>query len=238
MKIDETLMIIPRSLLALLILYLVTKIIGKKQASELSLFDYVIGISIGNFAAEMIINLETPYLYGVIAIITFGLISYLVSLLSMKSILIRKVLIGTPTIVIQNGKLLEQNLKKLKMDVNDLLEQARIGGIFDISEIEYAIVEVNGKLSIMPKSENLPVTPKDINKKVEKKDLVANIIIDTKIMTKNLENMHKKIDWLEQELKVKGYRDTAKILLATLDINDKLIVYEKNQTTPIHEVLE
>lgn len=238
MKLEEALIIIPRSLTAILILYIATRLIGKKQVSELSLFDYVIGISIGNFGAEMIINMDTPYIYGCIAIMTFGIVAYLVSIITMKSIKLRRLIIGTPTIVIQNGKILEPSLRKLKMDINDLLEQTRIGGTFDISEIEYAIVEANGKLTIMKKSMYNPVTLNDMKLKVQKKDLVANVIIDSKVLFNNLKNMNKTEEWLEQELKIKGYRDLDKILLATLDIYDKLIVYEKNQNIEPFKVLE
>ena len=231
-------MVIPRSLFAIILLYLVTKLIGRKQLSELSLFDYVIGISIGNFAAEMIINMDTPYYYGCIAMITFGLVAYLVSIITMKSIKLRRLIIGTPTIVIQNGKILESNLKKLKMDINDLLEQIRIGGVFDLSEVEYAIEEANGKLTIMKKSMYNPITPNDMNIKVKRTDLVANIIIDSKILINNLKNMNKTEEWLEKELKVKGYRDLNKILLATLDINEKLTIYEKNVNLEPNKVLE
>ena len=238
MKLEEALIIIPRSLIAILILYIATRLIGKKQVSELSLFDYVIGISIGNFGAEMIINMDTPYIYGCIAIMTFGIVAYLVSIITMKSIKLRRIIIGTPTIVIQNGKILEPSLRKLKMDINDLLEQTRIGGTFDISEIEYAIVEANGKLTIMKKSMYNPVTPNDMKLKVEKKDLLANVIIDSKVLFDNLKNMNKTEEWLEQELKIKGYRDLDKILLATLDTNDKLIIYEKNKNIEHFKVLE
>ena len=231
-------MVIPRSLFAIILLYLVTKLIGRKQLSELSLFDYVIGISIGNFAAEMIINMDTPYYYGCIAMVTFGLVAYLVSIVTMKSIKLRRIIIGTPTIVIQNGKILESNLKKLKMDTNDLLEQIRIGGVFDLSEVEYAIEEANGKLTIMKKSMYNPITPNDMNIKVKRTDLVANIIIDSKILINNLKNMNKTEEWLEQELKIKGYRDLNKILLATLDINEKLTIYEKNENLEPNKVLE
>ena len=231
-------MVIPRSLFAIILLYLVTKLIGRKQLSELSLFDYVIGISIGNFAAEMIINMDTPYYYGCIAMITFGLVAYLVSIITMKSIKLRRLIIGTPTIVIQNGKILESNLKKLKMDINDLLEQIRIGGVFDLSEVEYAIEEANGKLTIMKKSMYNPITPNDMNIKVKRTDLVANIIIDSKILINNLKNMNKTEEWLEKELKIKGYRDLNKILLATLDINEKLTIYEKNVNLETNKVLE
>jgi len=231
-------MVIPRSLFAIILLYLVTKLIGRKQLSELSLFDYVIGISIGNFAAEMIINMDTPYYYGCIAMITFGLVAYLVSIITMKSIKLRRLIIGTPTIVIQNGKILESNLKKLKMDINDLLEQIRIGGVFDLSEVEYAIEEANGKLTIMKKSMFNPLTPNDMNIKVKRTDLVANVIIDSKVLINNLKNMNKTEEWLEKELKIKGYRDLNKILLATLDINEKLTIYEKNINLEPNKILE
>ncbi len=237
MDIQEALSIIPRSLFSLLTLFLITKLIGKKQVSELSLFDYVIGISIGNFTAEMTMGLNNQYINGVVAIFTFGIISWLVSRLTMKSIILRRILIGTPTIIIQEGKIIKENMKKLNIDINDLLEQCRNNGTFDISQIEYAIMEVNGKISIMLKPEYNPVTMNDMNLKPTLQDLCANVIIDGRIMMKNLNNMNKSKQWLLKELKVKGY-NLEDILLATLDINEKLTVYENNHNIKIKNVLE
>ena len=204
----------------------------------LSLFDYVIGISIGNFTAEMTMDLERHYINGMIAIIVFGVIAYLVSIITMKSMILRRIIIGVPTILIQNGKIIEKNLKNVKLDINELLEQCRGNGYFDLSEIEYAIMETNGKVSILPKSEYKSLTPKDMNLKLKKEGLCANIIIDGHLMTNNIENMNKTIDWVQKELKVKGYKDINKILLATLDIEDKLIIYEKNKNVKVYNVLE
>ena len=133
-----------RALISLLTLFVVARIIGKKQVSELSVFDYVIGISIGNFAAEMTVNLDSLSTDGVMAVLIFGLVAYLVSYFTMKSVFLRRTLIGTPTIVIQDGKLLKSNMKKLRLDINDLLQEARIKGYFDLSELQYGIMEVNG----------------------------------------------------------------------------------------------
>lgn len=238
MKLHEVIMIIPRSLVSITILFITTKLIGKKQVSELSLFDYVIGISIGNFAAEMIINMETPFIYGCIAIITFGFVAYIASYISMKSLAFRKIVFGTPTIVIQNGKIIEKNLKKLKMDINDLLEQARIGGFFALDKIEYALVEANGKLSVLPKGEFGQLTPNDISIKVKNESLVANIVIDEKIIKTALTKMNKNEEWLYNQLKVKGYKNLKNILLITLDNNDKMIVYKKNHNIEENNVLE
>lgn len=217
---------IPRSIVSLLVLFLVTKLIGKKQVSELSLFDYVIGISIGNFSAEMVMNLDVNFFNGIVAIITFGIIAYFVSYITLKSIILRRVIIGTPTILIQNGKIIEKNLKKTLIDINELLEQCRNNGVFDISEIDTAIMEVNGKISILLKKENLPVINKDMNIKGTT-GLCATIIIDGNIMEQNLKNMNKTNEWLLKQLKIKG-KKVNEILLGTLDNNDKLILFDKN----------
>ena len=130
-----------RAVSSLVTLFLVTKMLGKKQVSQLSLFDYVIGISIGNFAAEMTINLESHELNGIWAVVLFGLFAYLISWLTMKSIVLRRFFMGTPTILIQDGKILESNLRKMKFDINDMLEEIRSAGYFDLSQVEYASLE-------------------------------------------------------------------------------------------------
>ena len=237
-NIVEVLDVIIRSLVSLVVLFLVTKMLGKKQVSQLSVFDYVIGISIGNFAAEMTTDLEIPYINGVVSVLIFGLVAYLVSYFTMKSIKMRRFFMGTPTMIIQNGKILIDNMRKVKLDINDLLEECRTDGYFDISQIEYALMEANGHISILPKSENLPVTIKDMNLKVQKQGLCANLIIDGKIMNENLKNVHKDENWLRKELKVKGYKELDNILLATLDINEKLVIYEKNSGLEPFDVLE
>lgn len=235
---NECLSVAIRSIYSLITLFFVTKLIGKKQVSELSLFDYVIGISIGNFTAEMTMDLERHYINGMIAIIMFGLIAYIVSIITMKSMFFRRIIIGVPTILIQNGKIIEKNLKSVKLDINELLEQCRGNGYFNLNEIEYAIMETNGKISIMPVSKYKPLTPQDMNIKVKIGGLCSNVVIDGNLMKNNIENMHKTIEWVEKELKVKGYKDINKILLATLDKEDKITVYEKNQNVNVYNVLE
>ena len=237
-KIIEVLDVIMRALVSLVVLFFVTKMLGKKQVSQLSVFDYVIGISIGNFAAEMTTDLQIPYINGVLSVLIFGLVAYLVSYLTMKSIKLRRFFMGTPTMIIQNGKILIDNMRKVKLDINDLLEECRTDGYFDISQIEYALMEANGHISILPKGENLPVTIKDMKLTAQKQGLCANLIIDGKIMNENLKNVHKDDKWLKKELKVKGYKELDNILLATLDVNEKLVVYDKNPGLEPFDVLE
>ena len=234
---NELFNVVIRGLLSLITLFLVTKLIGKKQVSQLSLFDYVIGISIGNFAAEMTINLESEELYGIIAVLLFGGIAYLVSVGTMKSIKLRRFFMGSPTILIEHGKILQDNFYKVKYDINDMLEQCRVNGYFDISEIDYAIVEANGELSILAKREYLPVNRNDMKLKVSKNGLCANVIIDGKVMYNNLKKINKDEKWLNKELKLKG-KDISDIILATVDINDKVFFYERNKGVVSLDVLE
>lgn len=226
-----------RSFISLVTLFLITKMLGKKQVSQLSLFDYVIGISIGNFAAEMTINLESNYINGVLAVVIFGLVALLVSILTMKSIVLRRYFMGVPTILIQHGKLLRKNMEKVKFDINDLLQECRGMGYFDIDEIEYAIMEANGKLSILPSSDYKPVIRKDLKIKKEPSVICANIVIDGKIMNENLKVMKKDKKWLLTRLE-KENKKLEEILLATLDEHDKLVIYMNNRDIQPIDVLE
>ena len=145
---------------------------------------------------------------------------------------------GTPTILIQDGKILEKNLRKMKFDINDMLEEIRSAGYFDLSQVEYAVLEPNGEVSNLPKPEYRPLTPKDMKIKVEKEGLCSNVIIDGKIMYNNLDNIKKDEKWLKKQLKINGYSDISKILLATIDVNKKIVVYERNLNDDSKDVLE
>lgn len=234
-NLKELLIVTYRSLLSLSALFLVTKMLGKKQVSQLSLFDYVIGISIGNFAAEMTINLESQTINGLLAVLIFGLVAYLISLITMKSICLRRFFMSTPTTLIEKGEILVEGLKKVKFDINDLLEVCRIKGYFDISEIEYAIMEANGDISILPKEEYRNIKLNDMNIVKSQSGLCANIIIDGKIMKNNLANINKDEKWLYEKIK---NIDLSNILLATVDNKDTIKIFLRNKNHIGKEILE
>ena len=234
----ELLIVSKRAVFSLITLFLVTKMIGKKQVSQLSLFDYVISISIGNFAAEMTMNLDSQVLDGFLSIVIFGLIAFLVSIVTMKSIILRRFFIGTPTLIMQDGKFILQNLKRVKFDMNDFLETAREKGYFDISTIKYALMEVDGKVSFLPKEDNLPVTNKDLKIKASKSELVSNVIIDGKIIKENLKNIGKNESWLKNKLKSKGYKNYDSILLLTVSESGAIKIFNKDEKDIIKNVLE
>lgn len=237
-NLNELWIVAERSILSFILLFLIAKIIGKKQVSELSLFDYVVSISIGNFAAEIAMNPDVQILNGVVGLFIFGLIAFFVAILSMKSIILRRFFMGAPTIIMQDGRFIYKNFKKIKIDMNDFLESARGKGYFDISEIKYAIMEADGKISFMPKEEYKAVTIKDMNLKTSKNELVSNVIIDGKVIRKNLLNINKDEKWLQKQLEINGYINYKNILLATVDVNEKLNVYKKEELKNIRNVLE
>ena len=236
---DNTiLMTIFRTALILGMLFLLAKVMGKKQISQLNIFDYTIGITMGSIAADISLDIEKDLIAGITSLAIYGFASAIISLWSLKSITARRIFYGIPTILMEKGKIIEGGLRKNKLNLNELQEEARSCGYFDLSEIDCAVMESTGKVSFLPKEENKPVTKKDMDVKCNKDGLVANIIIDEEIMITNLKVMNKTEKWLKQQLKVLGYDGSKGILLATLDNNDKLIIYKKGVKSEKSTVLE
>ena len=227
-----------RTILILIILFFITKMMGKKQISELNFFDYVVGITIGSIAADISLDIEKDMLAGIAALFIYGFISYIISFVSIKSILARRFFIGVPTVLVEKGKIIESGLKKSKIDVNDLLMVARENGYFNLDEIDYALMEVNGNISFLPKENDKPVTKKDMKIKCNNEGLTVNAIIDSKYMANNMKAINKDKEWLDHELKVNGYDNYDNILLATIDNNYKVTIYEKNVKPDKNTVLE
>lgn len=227
-----------RTILVLIILFFITKMMGKKQISELNFFDYVVGITIGSIAADISLDIEKNMIAGIAALFIYGFISYIISFISIKSIWARRFIIGVPTVLVEKGKIIESGLKKSKIDVNDLLMEARENGYFNLDEIDYALMEVNGNISFLPKEKEKPVTKKDMKIKCSNEGLTVNAIIDSKYMVNNMKAINKDKEWLDHELKVNGYDNYDNILLATIDNNYKVTIYEKNVKPDKNTVLE
>ena len=227
-----------RTILVLIILFFITKMMGKKQISELNFFDYVVGITIGSIAADISLDLEKNLISGILAIFLYGLASYIISIVTLRSISLRRIFNGVPTVLVEKGKIIESGLKKSKIDVNDLLMEARENGYFNLDEIDYALMEVNGNISFLPKEKEKPVTKKDMKIKCSNEGLTVNAIIDSKYMVNNMKAINKDKEWLDHELKVNGYDNYDNILLATIDNNYKVTIYEKNVKPDKNTVLE
>ena len=235
---NECLNIAIRTIIIAIIIFLLTKLLGKKQISQLSFFDYIVGITIGSTVADIALDIEKNFMGGIVSLLIFVIIDYFISMITMKNIKARRFLIGVPTVLVEKGKIIESGLKKCKLDVNELLAEARVEGYFDIDEIDYALMEINGAISFLPKDKDKAVTKKDMKVKLEKSGLTVNAIIDGEYMPNNMKAIGKDKNWLDHELKVQGYEDYDDILLATIDTNYKVNIYRKGVKPDKNTVLE
>lgn len=206
--------------------------------SQLSMYDYIVGITIGSVVAEISTNLEADFLLGIIVMVVFSLISLLVTFLTCKSIRFRRFVTGGSTVLIEDGKIIMDGLKKAKIDINDLLQEARINNYFDISKVEYALMESNGKISFLLKSKYNNVTPSDMKLKVDYEGLCSNLVLDGVIMKNNLKIINKDEKWLKTRLEKLGYKDVSKLLLVSCDVKENLTVYENDIKSKMDGCLE
>lgn len=227
-----------KSIFSIVFLFILTRIMGKKQISHLTFFDYVVGISIGNIAASISIEKSVNYVDGIICLIVYAMFPIILAFISMKSYFFRKIFDGKPTILIQNGLIIESGLEKAKMNVNDLLEECRIKSIFDVSRVEFAILETSGKISIMLKSENSPITKKDMNIESAYEGFCVNVILDGKILEKNLQKLNVDKLWIDTQLNNMGINDKKIVLLGIVDSNQCLKCYLKNENPPSTPLME
>ena len=199
-----------RTITILIVLFIFAKLMGKKQVSQMNLFDYIIGITMGSVVADISLDINKSFISGTVSLAIYCFADILIAVLTNKSISFRRLINGVPTILIENNKIIESGLKKSKIDVNDLLSSARSMGYFNLEEIDYAIMETNGKISFLPKTNDMPLTKKDYNLNMKNEGLTTNLIIDEILLENNLKNINKTKKWLNHELKVKGFVEEGK----------------------------
>ena len=219
-------------------LFLLTKLMGNKQLSQLNMFDYINGITIGSIAAEMATSLEDDFLKPLLALVLYALSAVAISLLTCKSIKARKIFTGRPLIIYDKGKLYERNLFTAKLDMNEFLMLCRINGYFNLADLETAILEANGKFSFIAKSDKRPATPEDFTIQPKQERPLFNVILDGNIMYKNLTLCGNNENWLSQQLKLQGFSDAKKISLATCDDDNNLSVYERITEKNTRDIFE
>ena len=223
------------SLGSIIIMFLISKLLGNKQISELNVFDYITGITIGSIASEMAVSEKAKDVWiAATAMVVYGLITFALSILTIKSIKARRIFAGTPLLLIEDGKIYPENLKTAKLDTSDLLTRARNSGYFDISQVAYAILENNGKISFLPKTTERPITLKDLGQERPDDKLVTNVILDGVIMEGNLKYTGNDMKWLSKEMHKLGFSEPSDIFLGTVDQNNKLRLYPQYE----HKVLK
>lgn len=196
--------IVFRSLLAFAYLFILAKLIGKRQISQLTYVEYIVGISIGSIASFMATEMDGPLYHSLIAMTIFAALSILLEFLSLKSKKIRDVVAGQPTILVKDGKVLEDNLKKERLSVEDLMEHLRMKDVFRVADVEFAMMETNGDVTVLLKAENQPVTSKHLNLQVSPAKEPQAVIMDGVPMDEALSNLGLNRNWLKGELEKAG----------------------------------
>ena len=215
--------IVLRSLFFLIVLFVITKVLGKKQLSQLSFFEYVTGITIGNVGAELATKVEGNVIHGVLSILVFAIAPFLAGSISLKSKTFRDLVEGKASVFIKDGKVMEDNLKKEKYTIDELLALLRKKDVFDISEVEFALLEANGDFSVMLKKQNQPITPKDLNLSVAAVKEPQTIIMDGNILDEPLSTIGLNRNWLHTELDKLGVI-LENVFLAQANSNGELTV--------------
>ncbi len=219
--------------------FVFTKLMGNREMSQLSMFDYVSSITIGSIAGEMAVMSTESFFKPLVAMVVFSIFSVLISYSTCKSITLRRFFEGQSILLYQNGQIFEKNLLKAKLDIDEFLAACRLEGYFDLEEVHTIFLEPSGMISVLPKSANRPATPQDLNLSPTQCMPLANIIIDGKILYDNLQNSGKDDKWLNKQLDSKGVKNLKDVMLATFDFSDSTLnIYLKFNRKMLRDIFE
>ncbi len=222
--------ILIRAIVLFIVLFIIVKLLGKKQIKNLTLYDYILSITIGSIAADTIISLDTPLYDGILALVVFGAIGYLSSLLSYHNHTVEEIMDGEPLILFENNDFNYENLETAKLSVAKVLENCRLKGCFDINELDCAVLEPSGDISILLKGKAQPITSNDLKSTVQKnsKKQTLNhlVIVDGVLNEEELKKAKKSYHWLTNYLKEKEIL-LERVTLLSIDKNNKITLFSK-----------
>ncbi|MFW2489651.1 DUF421 domain-containing protein [Clostridium chromiireducens] len=221
---NEGLVVLVRSIIAFFSLLIFAKILGKQQISQLTFFDYALGITIGSIAATLTTDLSSRAWPHFVGLLTWCLLGYLMEYVTEKWRYAAKYIEGEPTIVIMNGKIMENALKKMKYTAADLMGLLRVKDVFDLSQVDFAIIEPNGQLSVLKKPEYEPLTPKDMSILKAPSGISTELIYDGILINENLKQLNKTEKWLMAQLKMHEIKDVSEVFIATLTPSGSLYI--------------
>lgn len=216
-----------KSILIYFLAFIISKLIGIKIISQMNFFDFIMGVSLGSIVVKIIVNKDHTVISGITALIVFMLLNMIASYINLKSYRIRRILNPKTLVLIENGCIIDKNLRKLKITINELMMKLREKDIFCLKDVQFAIMESNGELSVLIKAAKKPVTPYDMKLKVEDVSLISDIIIDGKVIEDNLAIAGIDKKWLKSELKKRNIDNIEDIFYAGIDKNKKLIISKK-----------
>ena len=222
----DYLQVLLTTLLSVVTLFLLAKLMGNKQMNQLSMFDYIVGITIGSIAADLAFDLEGVQ-FKFLSMVIYGLLACLISVLTNKSLKLRRLITGKPILLFDNDTLYRKNFVRARMDLNDFLSLARVNGYYSLQDISTAMLEINGQVSFLPKSIKRPLSPEDLGLMPVQEHTQVNLVQDGILMHENLKKIGRSETWLLEKLAEKNVRSLKAVFLACLDTNDTFTVYGK-----------
>ena len=220
----DFLRLILMSVLSAAAMFAIAKLSGHKQVAQLDFFDYISGITIGSVAAELATELEDPW-KPLTALAVYAGIAAVLRAITTKRQKSRKYINGTPTVILDNGKLYRENMKKAKLDLSEFMLMCRQAGYFNLCDIQTAVYEYDGRLSILPVSTARPATPSDLNLSPTQETLFTEVIMDGRILDENLKRMGLNIRWLQKRLKEQGYQSADEVFLGICGKDHELTLF-------------
>ncbi len=220
-----------RIALGFIVLFAMARWSGRKEISQMTFFNLVSAIAFGSIAAALVVNPSVSLINGVIALLGWAVFTVITDQMHLKSKKVRKLLMGDPVIVIKNGKILEKALRQTRLDTDSLQAMLRQKNVFSLSDVDYAIFETDGKLSIMKKPNKQTVTKKDLNIAVTKGNFVplsTELVADGQVNLQNLAKMKKDQTWLEQQLQQAGVRSVDDVFYAEVQPDGTLYVDKRD----------
>lgn len=220
----ETIQVILRTTAAFFAILLITRLLNKEQVGQLTFYEYVTGITIGSMAATIAIDTNVKLFPDMVGLFIWAFLTFLMGYISLVSRPARKLLEGEPTVLVHNGKILESNMAKLRYNLDDLLIQLRSKSAFNLADVEFAILEPNGQLSVLLKSQKRPVTPEDLQIPTQYEGVSTELVLDGQIIVQNLTQLQLDQGWLMTQLAKHGVKNVGEVMLASLDSQGNLFV--------------
>lgn len=217
-----------RVIIAYFLLLFLARFMGRKLISHMTFFDFVVGIIVGSVVATMSVDQNNPLVSGISILIVLALLTVGIDLLDIKSFVSRKLFDSEPVLIIENGKLNAANMSRTRLPMDQLMMLLREKNVFNIADVEFAVFETDGKLSVLLKSQKQPVRPSDLGISTTYYGLTKELIIDGNVLNENLESAHLDRQWLTDSLKNYGIRDIKDVFFAGLDTQGNLYVSKKN----------
>ncbi len=218
-----------RSIISFIGLLVLARLMGRKHLAELTYFDHIVSITIGSIIVAVAVDRSINGIDSIIATTVWAVLPIIVGYISLKNLDFRKIVDSEPLIIIQNGTIIDKNMSKIRYHIGDLLMQLRQKDVFDISEVEFAILEPNGDLSVLKKPQYNTVTTEDLNIATKYKGLMTELIINGQIMRAHLKMINHDIEWLLNQLKLRNITNINEVIFAALQTDGQLYIAIKNK---------